>query len=125
MKSSSFMRISRPSRVIPALLTSTSTGPWCSSTSVNAAVDGLGVGDVALHAEQPVGGAAAAVGHRDGVALLGERPGDGQADPAVPAGDQHRSAHARLPAPDGPVRENLAGAPERCWCGEPVDDKLA
>ena len=36
MKSSSFIRISSPSRVIPALLTSTSTGPWCSSTSVNA-----------------------------------------------------------------------------------------
>src|SRR5947209_4571877 len=28
--------MSNPSRVIPALLTSTSTGPWCSSTAVNA-----------------------------------------------------------------------------------------
>ena len=61
------------------------------------AVDGLGVGDVALHAEQAVGRAAAAVRDRDRVALLGEGAGDRQPDPPVAAGHQHRSAHVPLP----------------------------
>ncbi len=37
VKASSPIRMSSPSRVMPALLTSTSTGPWCSSTAVKAA----------------------------------------------------------------------------------------
>src|SRR4051812_11810611 len=36
VNASSPIRSSSPSRVMPALLTSTSTGPWCSSTWVNA-----------------------------------------------------------------------------------------
>ncbi len=37
VKSSSLMRRSSPSLVTPALDTSTSTGPYCSSTALNAA----------------------------------------------------------------------------------------
>ena len=108
VKSSSFIRISSVSRVMPALLTSTSTGPWSLLDLGERAVDGVGVGDVALHAEQPVGGAAAAVGDRHRVALLGEGPGDGQADPPVAAGHQHRSApRCHSPAPS--LRRNLVG----------------
>ena len=42
---------------MPALATSTSTGPCAASTSVNAASTDVGVGDVALHAPStPSGG---------------------------------------------------------------------
>ena len=56
VKSSSLMRRSRPSRVMPAFDTSTSTGPpKCSSTAAKAAsTSGVDVTSH-LHAEQPVG----------------------------------------------------------------------
>ena len=81
------------SSVMPALDTSTSTGPCSASTAAERGVHLLGRGDVAPHAEQAVGRAAAAVGDRDPVAVRGERLGDGQPDAAVAAGDQHGSAH--------------------------------
>ena len=45
------MRISSPSRVMPALFTSSSTGPNVSSIGAEGLVDRLGVGDVGLHRE--------------------------------------------------------------------------
>ena len=76
------------SSVIPALATRTSTGPCAASTAVNAAST-VAVGHVALHAEQPVRRAAAAMRDRDLVAGGGERPRDREADAAVAARDQH------------------------------------
>ena len=49
---SSLIRISSVSSVMPALETSTSTGPCSASTAVNAASTAARVGDVARHAEQ-------------------------------------------------------------------------
>ena len=56
-------------------------------------VDLLGRRDVALHAEQALGRAAAAVGHGDPVAVRRERPRDRQADAAIAAGDQDGSSY--------------------------------
>ena len=52
VKSSSLMRSTSLSRVMPALDTSTSTGPSASSTAREGGVDLGGVGDVARHGEQ-------------------------------------------------------------------------
>ena len=97
MNCSSLIRSSSVSSVMPALDTSTSTGPCSASTAANAASTAARVGHVALDAEQAVGRAAAAVGHGDPVALGGEGPGDGQADAAVAAGDEHGSGHEPEP----------------------------
>ena len=85
---SSVIRISRASSVMPALETSTSTGPWCSSTSVKArSTASL---SVTSHddAEQALGRAGPAVGDGDLVAVGGEAPGDRQADAPVATGDR-------------------------------------
>ena len=55
VKSSSLMRSSRPSLVMPAFETSTSTGPYCSSTALNAASTWLADVTSHWHAEQAVG----------------------------------------------------------------------
>ena len=78
---------------MPALATSTSTGPSSSSTAVNAASTAAASVTSHCDAEQPLGRAAAAVGDRDPVALLGERLRDGQADAAVAPGHQHGAGH--------------------------------
>ncbi len=54
-------------------------------------LDRLGVGDVAPDVERALGGATAAGGHRDLVAVGDERLGDRAADAAVAAGDQRRT----------------------------------
>ena len=51
-KSSSDMRTSSPSRVMPALATSTSTGPSSLLDLGDGGLDLVGVGDVARHGEQ-------------------------------------------------------------------------
>ena len=94
-KSSSVMRSSSVSRVMPALATRTSTGPWCSSTAANAASSDVRVGDVGLHARStPAGGSPDAVGDGHVVAELHEGLGDLPADPSVAACDEHRSRHS-------------------------------
>ena len=90
---SSLIRSSSVSSVMPALATSTSTGPELGLDRGERGVDRGGSVTSHVHAEQPVGRAGAAVGHRDPVALRGERLRDGQADPAVAAGDQHGPRH--------------------------------
>ena len=77
---------------MPALATSTSTGPCASSICAKAASTGVGVGDVAPHVERALGRTAAARGDGDLVAVRDEGLGDGAADAAVAAGDQHGSA---------------------------------
>ena len=74
---------------MPALATSTSTGPPSfSSASVKAAsTDAVSVTSQRTPG-RPSGGVARAVGDGDVVAGLGEGPGDGQADAAVAAGDE-------------------------------------
>jgi hypothetical protein len=52
-----------------------------------------GADHLLLGPEPAVACAAAATGHRDPMALLGEGAGDHQPDTAVAAGQQHRSAH--------------------------------
>ena len=81
MKSSSLIRSSSLSWVMPAFETSTSTGP--PKLLLDGGERGVDVGrrrDVALHAEQPVGRVGRAVRHGDPVADGGEAPGDGEAD---------------------------------------------
>ena len=94
-QSSSLIRSSRVSWVIPALATSTSTGPCASSTCAKAASTDVGVGHVADDAERAFGWLTAAVGDRDLVPRGDERLGDGAADAAVSSGDEYRSAHSR------------------------------
>ena len=67
-QSSSVIRISRVSRVMPALATSTSTGPERRLDLGEGRLDLLGVGDVALDPEHPGRHVAAAVGRGDPVA---------------------------------------------------------
>ena len=93
-QSSSDIRSTRVSAVMPALATSTSTGPCAASISRERRLDGRRVGDVAAHVEGALGRAAAARGHGDLVALGEERLGDRAADAAVAAGDQDRSGSA-------------------------------
>ena len=88
-QSSSDIRSSSVSAVIPALATSTSTGPVRGLDLDERRLDGGGVGDVAAHVERPVGATAGAGGDRDLVALRQERLGDRAADAAVAAGHQH------------------------------------
>ena len=90
-------------------------GPLVLLDLVEGAVDGVVVGDVALHAEQSVGHARAAV--RDGhlVTVGGQSLGDRQADAAVATGDQHGARyeirHARQPIVLATVGRNRS-APE-------------
>ena len=81
------------SSVMPALATSTSTGPSSFSTSVKAASTAAESVMSHSHAEQALGRAAAPVGDRDPVALLRERLRDGQADAPVASGHQYRAGH--------------------------------
>ena len=81
-QSSALIRIARPSSRMPALLTSTRTGPKRSRTSVEGALHLLGVGDVGLH----VG--AVARQRRDGPAAVAQALGDRRADAARAAGDE-------------------------------------
>ena len=77
--------------VMPALATSTSTGPCASSICANAASTAAGSVMSHAHVEGALGRAAAAVGDGDLVALGEERLGDGAADAAVAAGDEDGS----------------------------------
>ena len=81
---------------MPALATSTSTGPSSASTAVNAA--STAAASVMSHwtPNSAVGRAAAAVRHGHPVALLGERLRDRQADAPVAAGHQHGTGHTAL-----------------------------
>ena len=91
-QSSSDIRTSRVSAVIPALATSTSTGPVRRLDLDERRLDRLGVRDVAAYVEAALGSAAAAGRHRDAVALRHERLGDRPTDAAVAAGDEHGTA---------------------------------
>ena len=92
--SSSVIRSSSVSRVMPALATSTSTGPCSASTATNAA--STSSASVTSHriAEKTVGRLARPVGHRDPVALRREHLRGGKPDTAAAAGDEHRARHA-------------------------------
>ena len=87
-QSSSDIRSSSVSLVMPALATRTSTGPVGLLGLRERRLDGLRVGDVAPHVERALGRSAVAGGDGDLVALLDERLGDGAADAAVAAGDE-------------------------------------
>ena len=84
--------------MMPALATSTSTGPCAASISVNAASTEAGSVTSHVTAEEALGRLAAAVGDGDLVAVRRERLGDGPADATVAAGDEDRarSRGARL-----------------------------
>ena len=97
-KSSSLIRSSSPSRVMPALATSTSTGPCAASTVAERGVDRRGVRDVAAHAEEPVRRLPGAVGDGDAVAVRRQGLGDRQADPPVAPGDEHAASRRAPPA---------------------------
>jgi len=92
-QSSSDIRSSSVSRVMPAFATSTSTGPCLLRDRVERRVDLLLVGDVALHPEEAVRRRTRVVGDRDLVAGLLERGRDRQTDPPATTGHQHRPAH--------------------------------
>ena len=96
-KSSSDIRMMSWSRVIPALATSTSTGPCSASTCSKAASTDAGSVTSQRTPNRPAGRLSRPVGHRDPVPAGGEGLRDGQPDAAVAAGDQHRPARvARL-----------------------------
>jgi hypothetical protein len=68
-----------------------------------------GADHLLLGPEPAVACAAAATGHRDRMALLGEGAGDHQPDTAVAAGQQHRSADVPLPWARPLSRPTLVG----------------
>ena len=78
----------------PALATSTSTGPCVGLDLGEGGLHGLRVGDVAADAEQPVGRLAERYVTATWSPRGGERPGDGEPDAAVAAGDEHRARFA-------------------------------
>ena len=86
------MRMSSVSRVMPALATTTSTGPSSASISVKAAsIDAASVTS-ARTVSEPCGALARAGGDGDAVALRDELLGDREADAAVAAGDEDGAA---------------------------------
>ena len=92
-QSSSLIRITSLSRVMPALAMTTSTGPRAASTSANAA--STWPGSVTSHStpSTPFGHLAAAVGRRHAVAGPVQAGGDPAADPLAAAGDQDHPGH--------------------------------
>ena len=90
VKSSSLMRSSRPSLVMPALDTSTSTGPNCCLDCGERGVDARRRRDVALTRRTGRRAAARVVGDGDLVAERGEALRAGQADASRAAGDEDR-----------------------------------
>ena len=92
-KFSSLIRMINMSAETPALATSTSTGPWCSSTTVNARVDRRAVRHVTLDGKQLLVGRRARAAVRDGdlVPVGGQPARDRQPDAPVSAGNQHRT----------------------------------
>ena len=112
MKSSSFIRISSPSRVMPGVADQHLDRALVLLDLGEGAVDGLGVGDVALDAEEAVGGAAAAVGHGDRVTRLGEGAGDGQPDPRLPPVTSTDLPTCHSPAPTAVPYAEPSGSPE-------------
>ena len=74
---------------MPALATTTSTGPSAASISVNAASIDAAVGDVGAHGEAAGRALARAGGDGDPVALGEEFLGDGEADAPVASGDEY------------------------------------
>ena len=109
LQSSSFMRMNRPSRVTPALLTRMSSGPAAASASGTSFSTARRVGEVAGDDEgalaqfggQRVERLAAGARQHDLRALLVQRAGDGGAEAAGRAGDESdaivQAEHEKLP----------------------------
>ena len=104
---SSVIRIMNASWEMPALDTSTSTGPELLDLG-EGTVDGLVVGDVAHDAEQTLGRPGSAVGDGDLVPVGGQPPCDRQADAPVAAGHQDRAGHERGDRLRTPTQQDLS-----------------
>ena len=98
-KSSSVMRSSSVSLVMPAFATTISTGPSCALDLGERGIDGCGIRHVCAHGERALGSLAGARGDGDLVAVGDEALGDGAADAAVASGDEDDAigGHGALP----------------------------
>ena len=133
MKSSSLMRRTRPSLVMPALETRISTGPSFSSTSDTAAsTDAESVTSACTTRRSSLSSACRTRCDGDLVAGCSEPLGDGVADPSVSAGDENAGAHhvtttlpQAMPAPKPLMSTTAPGSstpprrrqpsPSGCW----------
>ena len=105
--SASSFWLTSPAAPMPALLTSTSRPPSSWATTPIAVVDRFGVGDVAGHGEQSVGGALdAAVEDRDLRAAGVQQAGGGRADTAGAAGHHGHQAVQIRSGHFSPFRES-------------------